>query len=152
LYFDNRKSKFNIITLVILLSVFYLFYHSSYSLTPFLTIFQLYCGVQCYWWRKLECPEKTTNLSQVTDKTLSHDVASSTPHLSGNRTHNLSGDMQHSKFVIHQLEMNNTHVHLLLAFNRIPDGFNRIYICVLSFIRRSSSTYNIIYIDVHLLH
>ena len=84
LYFDNRKSKFNIITLVILPSIFYLFYHSSYSLTPFLTIFQLYCGVQCYWWRKLECPEKTTNLSQVTDKTLSHDVASSTPHLSCN--------------------------------------------------------------------
>ena len=41
-----------------------------------------------YWWRKPECPEKTTDLTQ----TLSHNVASSTPRLSGNRTHNVSGD------------------------------------------------------------
>ena len=59
-----------------------------WCLMPLSTIFQLYRGGQFYW--KPEDPEKTTDPSQVTDKTLSHNVV----HLAliEIRTHNISGD------------------------------------------------------------
>ena len=37
-------------------------------LAPLSTIFQLYRGGQLYGWKKLDHPEKTTNLSEITDK------------------------------------------------------------------------------------
>ena len=50
-----------------------------WCLKPFSTIFKLYRGRQLYWLKKPEYPEKITDLSQVTDKLLSHNGVSSTP-------------------------------------------------------------------------
>jgi len=55
------------------------FWLGLWCLTPLSKIFRLYPDVQFYWWWKPENLKKTTNISQVTNKFLSHNVVSSKP-------------------------------------------------------------------------
>jgi hypothetical protein len=65
MYVLISRNQFQIIQNIVCLFVWW-------CLTPLSTIFQLhvpvYRGGQFYWWMKPEDPEKTTDLSQITDK------------------------------------------------------------------------------------
>ena len=60
-------------------------------LTPLSTIFQLYRGGQFHWRRKPEYPRNHRPIASHW-QILSHNVVSSTPRLSGVRTHNINGN------------------------------------------------------------
>ena len=59
---------------------------------PLSTIVQLYRGSQFYWWRKPEYTEKTTDMSQVTDKLYHIILYQVYLTMSKIQTYNLSGD------------------------------------------------------------
>ena len=64
-----------------------------WCLTSFSTVLQLYRGGQFYWWKKPEYLVKTSDMPHLTDKL--YHIMLYRVHLvmSGNRTHNVSGDM-----------------------------------------------------------
>jgi hypothetical protein len=64
-----------------------LVFFGLWCLTPLSTIFQLYRGSQFYLWRKPDYPQKTNNLTQVTDKHYQVHLT-----MIGVQTHNFSGD------------------------------------------------------------
>ena len=64
----NIHCSYFILNINFLLRIMFVCLFVWWCLTPLSTIFQLFRGAQFYWCKKSEDLEKTTDLSQVTDK------------------------------------------------------------------------------------
>ena len=82
--FNNRGKKRYYIRMVWRLDL--------WCFPPLSKIFELYGDGEFYWWRKSENPEKTTDLSQDTDKLYHIILYRVQLVMNGIRTHNLGGD------------------------------------------------------------
>jgi hypothetical protein len=67
--------------------------YALWCLTLLSTIYVLYRGVQFYWRRIQEYPDKTTDLLQVTDELYRIMLYQVHLDMDGVQTHNLSGDI-----------------------------------------------------------
>jgi hypothetical protein len=77
---------------ICILHFFHLMVFGLWCLTSLSVIFQLNRGGQFYWWKKSEYPEKTTDVSQLTDEV--YHIMLNRVYLAMNevRTRNLSGE------------------------------------------------------------
>jgi hypothetical protein len=81
------------------ISVPHLVWYGLWCLTPLSTL-NNYC------WRKPEYPEKTTDLSQVTDKLYHLTLVRVHLALNGVRTHNINGDRHYNRITTTTVPLN----------------------------------------------